>query len=179
MISIKATDKDKGSQGDVYYAITRGNTGKIFTINKTSGIINTAKTLDRETTARYYLVVKAYDGAVSEKIRFTEGYVTVNIEDINDNAPQFIKTKFTVNVKETANVNDIITRVGALDRDTGRNAALSFSIKSGNTGGYFEIIPSTGDIIVKKSLDLEGTTPPSVNHIIGNSKLLRTNSKSQ
>ena len=179
MISIKATDKDKGSQGDVYYAITRGNTGKIFTINKTSGIINTAKKLDRETTARYYLVVKAYDGAVTEKIRFTEGYVTVNIEDINDNAPQFIKTKFTVNVKETANVNDIITRVGALDRDTGRNAALSFSIKSGNTGDYFDIIPSTGDIIVKKSLDLEGITPPSVNHIIGNSKLLRTNSKSQ
>ena len=167
-VGINATDNDKGSQGDVYYAIDRGNIGNSFTIDQTSGAITTARKLDRETTAVYDLVVKAFDGAVPEKVRFTEGHVIVNIGDINDNAPQFTKKEFTTSVKETADLSDVILRVEALDRDAGTNAELKFSITSGNEDGYFDIKPASGDIIVKKSLDLEGATPPSLNYSLGN-----------
>ena len=92
----------------------------------------------------------------------------MNITDVNDNAPQFAKTVFTASVKETADRNDVITRVAALDRDAGSNAALKFSITSGNAGGFFDINPSTGEIVVKKSLDLEGAVPPSLNYTMGN-----------
>ena len=129
--------------------------------------MTTAKKLDRETTASYHLVVKAFDGAVQEKIRFTLGRVLVKIEDINDNAPQFTKEEFTSSVNETANLGDVVLRVWALDSDAGMNSELKFSITSGNTDGYFDIIPSTGDIAVKKSLYLEGQSPPSLRYSLG------------
>ena len=136
-------------------------------MNRTSGAITTAKKLDRETTASYHLVVKAFDGAVPEKVRFTLGRILVKIDDVNDNAPQFTKEEFTSSVNETADLDHVVLRVWALDRDAGMNSELRFSITSGNTDGYFDIIPSTGDIVVKKSLDLEGRSPPSLSYSLG------------
>ena len=136
-------------------------------MNWTSGAITTAKKLDRETTASYHLVVKAFDGAVPEKARFTLGHILVKIDDINDNVPQFTKEEFTSSVNETADLDHVVLRVWALDRDAGMNSELRFSITSGNTDGYFDIIPSTGDIVVKKSLDLEGRSPPSLSYSLG------------
>lgn len=92
----------------------------------------------------------------------------MNIRDRNDNAPQFTKNGFASLVKETADINDVILRVDALDRDAGTNAALRFIITSENSDGYFDIIPATGDIIVNRSLDLEGPAPPSLNYSLGN-----------
>ena len=156
-----------GSQGDVFYALNGGNIGGSFNINRTSGAITTAGTIDRETTAVYNLTIKAFDGAVEEKIRFTEKHVMVYILDLNDNAPQFTKNGFISFVKETADINDVILRVGALDRDAGENAVLRFSIISGNSDGYFDIDPATGDIFVNRSLDLEGSAPPLLNYSLG------------
>ena len=167
VINIQATDNDKGSQGDVYYALIRGNIGSSFNLNRTSGAITTARKLDRETTASYNLIVKAFDGAVQEKVRYTTGSVIVNIGDINDNAPQFAKREFSSSVNETADLNDVILRVKALDRDTGTNSKLKFSITSGNDDGYFDVMPGTGDIVVKKSLDLESASPPSLSYRLG------------
>jgi len=113
------------------------------------------------------LIVKAFDGAVEEKVRFTEEHVIVYILDVNDNAPQFTKDGFTSFVNETADINDVILRVDALDRDAEANAVLQFSIISGNSDGYFDINPATGDIFVNRSLDLEGSAPPLLNYSLG------------
>ena len=91
----------------------------------------------------------------------------VYILDLNDNAPQFAKNGFISFVKETADINDVILRVGALDRDAGENAVLRFSIISGNSDGYFDIDSATGDIFVNRSLDLEGSAPPLLNYSLG------------
>lgn len=173
VINIHATDNDTGSQGDVFYALNGGNIGSSFNINRTSGAITTAGKIDRETTAVYDLIVKAFDGAVEEKVRFTEEHVIVYILDLNDNAPKFTKDSFTSFVKETADINDVILRVGALDRDAGENAALRFSIMSGNSDGYFDISAATGDIFVNRSLDLEGSAPPLLNYNLGKVRFLK------
>lgn len=167
LIKVHATDKDIGSQGDVFYALNGGNIGNSFNINRTSGVVTTAGKIDRETTAVYDLIVKAFDGAVEEKVRFTEEHVMVHVRDRNDNAPQFTKNEFASVVKETADINDVILRVGAVDRDAGMNAVLRFSITSGNNDGYFDIKPTSGEIVVNRSLDLEGSAPPSLNYSLG------------
>lgn len=167
IIKIHAKDNDIGSQGDVFYALNGGNIGNSFKINRTSGVITAAGTIDRETTPVYNLIVKAFDGAVEEKVRFTEKHLMVNIRDRNDNAPQFTKNGFRSVVKETADINDVILLVGAMDRDAGMNAVLRFSITSGNSDGYFDINPTTGEIVVNRSLDLEGSAPPALNYSLG------------
>ena len=91
----------------------------------------------------------------------------VYVLDLNDNAPQFTKDGFTSFVKETADINDVILRVGALDSDAGENAVLRFSITFGNSHGYFGINTATGDIFVNRSLDLEGSAPPLLNYSLG------------
>lgn len=111
--------------------------------------------------------MKAYDGAVEEKVRFSFELILVHIGDLNDNAPQFTKNGFASRVNENENLNDVILHVDAMDRDAGANAKLRFSITSGNSDGYFDIKADTGDIIVKRSLDLEGPAPPSLNYSLG------------
>lgn len=91
----------------------------------------------------------------------------VYILDLNDNAPEFTNDGLTSFVKETADINDVILRVDALDRDAGENAVLQFSIISGNSDGYFDINPATGDIFVNRSLDLEGSALPLLNYSLG------------
>lgn len=97
----------------------------------------------------------------------------VYILDLNDNAPQFTKNGFTSFAKETAHIDDVILRVGALDRDAGKNAVLRFSITSGNNDGYFNINSTTGDIFVTRSLDLEGSAPPLLNYSLGKVQFLK------
>lgn len=58
--------------------------------------------------------------------------------------------------------------MGAVDPDAGLNAVLRFSITSGNNDGYFDIKPTTGEIVVNRSLDLEGSAPPAFNYSLGN-----------
>ena len=168
VIMIYATDKDEGSQGQVFYALSDGNIGNSFKINQTSGEITTAGKLDRERSATFTIIIRAYDGAVQEKVRSTEGHVFVEILDVNDNAPRFTQNPFLVNVNETAGLHDVIIQAKALDPDAGSNSELRYSIASGNGDGYFDITATTGEIVVKKTLDLESATPPSLKHSLGN-----------
>ena len=54
-----------------------------------------------------------------------------------------------------------------MDFDTGSNADLCYSITTSNAHGYFGIREDTGEIVVNKSLDLEGPTPPVLHYILG------------
>lgn len=159
-----ATDKDSGSQGDVSYSIVAGNTGNKFHINASSGEITTIGELDRETTAVFTLTVRASDGAVPEKVRFTDGEVEVIISDINDNAPSFNTPSIVATVPEDAAIGDVIITLQANDPDEGLNSELRYSIKSGNDAGLFTINNSSGEVKVNASYDLDQEPRPDFNH---------------
>ncbi|XP_055783827.1 cadherin-related family member 2 [Salvelinus fontinalis] len=61
----------------------------------------------------------------------TSGHIVINIEDINDNAPDFdtLDSLYVV-VSETASVGSVIASVTATDRDSGKNRQMTFSITS-------------------------------------------------
>lgn len=164
--TVKAVDHDTGPQGDVYYSITGGNEGNAFEIHSTSGVISTNAALDRETFAKYDLIVKAYDGAVAGKEKFTNGKVTINITDINDNSPTFSSIPTPIAAKEDVAVGGVITRIQATDADKGVNAELSYKILSGNSDGYFTIDAATGDLKANKSLNMEAQPLPKINHTL-------------
>lgn len=147
-----ATDEDCGSDGDIEYSITSGNNGRVFTIDRTSGILSTDASLDRETLASYTLTIQAKDKATSGS-RSASMSVLISLSDINDNTPTFSQISYNEQIKETASINTQVADVRATDRDSGSNGQLTYSITSGNERGFFVI--EQGIIKISKNLDIE------------------------
>lgn len=70
--------------GRVVYSILSGNTDKKFSIDSHSGEISVSNNLDYETETYYRLKIKA-----SNSTHVMTTYVTINIDNVNDNAPVF------------------------------------------------------------------------------------------
>ena len=79
--------------------------------------------------------------------RFKNGHhncilkVSVNVINVDDNAPEFGKTS-EAKVSEGAVIGTAVVKFNATDRDGG---TLTFSIKGGNTGDAFRIDSRTGN----------------------------------
>ena len=162
--TVTATDQDSGSQGDVYYSLVAGNTGNKFAVDSVSGSVTTIGELDRETTAVFTLTIRASDGAVPDKVRYTDGAVKVTISDINDNAPSFNTPSIAIIFSEATNVSDVIFTLQANDPDEGLNSELRYVILSGNDVGLFVVDSESGDVRLNMSCDLEQETRPVLNH---------------
>ena len=72
-----------------------------FTINANSGQITTVQPLDYEAQSQYLLVVEAQDSAVDR--RSSTATVTINVLDVEDNVPIFVRTLYEANVPENDN----------------------------------------------------------------------------
>lgn len=68
-----------------------GNQDRMFNIDAYSGTITLAEPLDRERQQSYNLVVTASDSQHSD-----QSYISVNIQDENDNAPVFTEQSYQV-----------------------------------------------------------------------------------
>ena len=146
-----ATDADIGSNGNVTYEITSGLFKGNFSVEAESGFIKSTNPLDFEQLAMYELFVTAKDGGVPQKSSTVK--VTVNIINIDDNAPEFGTTS-EVKVSEGAVIGTPVVKFNATDKDGG---SLTYSIKSGNTGDVFEIESASGRLKTKGALDRETT----------------------
>ena len=83
--SVTAKDIDAGNNGEVRYTIDQGNSGSVFQINATSGVITLQKQLDFERKNKYLLRVVARDQGQNTRSSFL--FVTVYVLDSNDNMP--------------------------------------------------------------------------------------------
>ncbi|KAJ4431420.1 hypothetical protein ANN_20017, partial [Periplaneta americana] len=87
--TFKATDPDQGGKSKVKYAIDRTSDRKRqFAINQ-EGTVSIQRNLDREETPRHQVKVLAIDDGVPPKT--ATATLTVIVQDINDNAPTFLK----------------------------------------------------------------------------------------
>lgn len=144
----KLEAKDKDGDEDLYlmYRITGGNEGNRFSISK-SGYLSTARVLDREAKRRYTLMVQVSDG-----IHNANAIVEVSVNDVNDHAPEFIRSTFEFSLMENATDGEIFGRVTAVDRDTGVNGHITYSL-FGKGAEHFGIKPN-GDIYVSRISNL-------------------------
>ncbi|CAG9566865.1 unnamed protein product [Danaus chrysippus] len=87
--TFKATDPDQGGKSKVSYAIDRSSDRKRqFSINQ-EGTVSIQRSLDREDTPRHQVKILAIDDGVPP--RTATATLTVIVQDINDNAPTFLK----------------------------------------------------------------------------------------
>ncbi|XP_017121894.1 fat-like cadherin-related tumor suppressor homolog isoform X1 [Drosophila elegans] len=149
LVEVKAVDFDLQSKLRFYLS---GKGADDFTIGKESGILKVANALDRETTPRYKLVAHVQDGKDFTQECFSEIIITVS--DINDNKPVFSMAQYRVSIPEDAQLNTLITKVHAMDKDFGVNRQIKYSLM-GENHDYFKISKSTGIIRLDKNLDRE------------------------
>uniref|UniRef100_A0A8C4SFE5 Cadherin domain-containing protein n=1 Tax=Erpetoichthys calabaricus TaxID=27687 RepID=A0A8C4SFE5_ERPCA len=112
------------------------------------------KALDREVQPSIQLTLTAFDGGIPSKSGTS--VITVNVLDINDNAPVFTSPVYKVSVFENVPLKTSLIKLNATDPDEGKNAEIVYSFSAkGSFYDTFDIDSLTGEITVKRPLDFE------------------------
>ncbi|XP_078601386.1 protocadherin Fat 1-like isoform X2 [Branchiostoma floridae x Branchiostoma japonicum] len=153
IINVYAVSKDVGPNAEITYEIISGNEHGKFEIGSYSGKITIVNTLDYEASQGYYLTVKASDGGMPTLSDITT--VSINVTDVNDNAPEFSMPMYSASISEDAHTGDSVIQVMATDRDSPPNAQVTYTIVRGDSKGQFNIAPKLGIVTVSGALDRE------------------------
>lgn len=143
------TDLDPGSK-KIKYILSGDGAGTIFQINDITGDIHAIKRLDREEKAEYTLTAQAVDFETNKPLEPPSEFI-IKVQDINDNAPEFLNGPYHATVPEMSILGTSVTNVTATDADDpvyGNSAKLVYSILEGQP--YFSIEPETA--IIKTAL---------------------------
>uniref|UniRef100_A0A8C1V514 FAT atypical cadherin 3b n=1 Tax=Cyprinus carpio TaxID=7962 RepID=A0A8C1V514_CYPCA len=153
VLRVRARDKDERAK--LSYSI-HGSVDpasmRMFRINPGTGVMYTADRLDYETRTQHILTIMVKDQEFPYYRDLAR--IIVTLEDANDQPPFFTRTIYDSTVFESAPPGTSALQVIALDRDSGRNGEIVYSIDAGNTGGIFGIDPLSGIISVARELDL-------------------------
>ncbi|NWU73275.1 PCD16 protein, partial [Pterocles burchelli] len=129
-----------------------GDPGQDFSLDPVSGVLSTARALDRERVASYSLAVVVQDHGVPP--RSATMSVSVRVLDLNDNAPGFAQPAYVVEVPEDLPVGALVLQLAAEDPDEGTNGQVSYYL--GNESlGMFHVEPQSGRIRSAQPLDRE------------------------
>uniref|UniRef100_A0A673CF83 Cadherin EGF LAG seven-pass G-type receptor 1a n=1 Tax=Sphaeramia orbicularis TaxID=375764 RepID=A0A673CF83_9TELE len=157
VLQISASDRDSGSNGRLSYTFQGGDDGEgDFVIEPYSGIVRTARKLDRENVPVYNLKAFAVDRGVPPLK--TGVSIHVVVQDINDNAPVFEKDELFIKVDENSPVGSVVAQITATDPDEGTNAQIMYQIVEGNIPEVFQLDIFNGDLTALIDLDYETKT---------------------
>ncbi|TNN75087.1 Protocadherin-16 [Liparis tanakae] len=128
--------------------------GSDLDIDESTGIIKTAKVLDRELRDRYNFIAVTMTGVTVE--------VTINVNDINDHAPTFQRKRAMFKIPEQTAIGTGFPLEPAVDADKGPLSTQGYLIKDGNIGNAFTLETRRGsnevlylDLVVNAILDRE------------------------
>lgn len=139
--TVVAVDGDEGINADIVYSISNGNSGNKFSIDPRTGDLS-ARPLDRETQSRYLLQVTAQDRGTPTTYQGICN-ISVIVEDLNDNPPNFERTTYVATVPEDAPIGTSVLKLKATDPDIGLNARIVYSL-SNESNWMFSIDRRTG-----------------------------------
>ncbi|KAM8829797.1 cadherin EGF LAG seven-pass G-type receptor 3 isoform 2-T2 [Synchiropus picturatus] len=152
VVVISATDDDVGENARITYFL-EDNIPQ-FRIDPATGAITLQAELDYEDQMTYTLAITAKDNGIPQKSDTT--YVEVNVNDVNDNAPQFLSPRYQGTVTEDAPPFTSVLQISATDRDAHANGRVQYTFQNGEDGdGDFTIEPTSGIVRTVRRLDRE------------------------
>ncbi|XP_044082387.1 protocadherin alpha-1-like [Neovison vison] len=158
MAFVSVSDRDSGVYGQVTCSVMPPIPFKLVSTFKNYYSLVLDSALDRESVSSYELVVTARDGG-SPSLSATAS-VSVEVADVNDNAPAFAQPEYTVFVKENNPPGCHIFTVSARDADAQENARVSYSLVERRVGeralsSYVSVHAESGKVYALQPLDHE------------------------
>ncbi|XP_075824964.1 protocadherin alpha-10 isoform X9 [Microtus pennsylvanicus] len=155
---ISVTDRDSTVNGQVTCSLTPHVPFKLVSTFKNYYSLVLDSALDRETTPDYKVLVTARDGG-SPSLWATAS-VSVEVADVNDNAPAFAQPEYTVFVKENNPPGAHIFTVSAMDADAQENALVAYSLVERRVGerslsSFVSVHAESGKVFALQPLDHE------------------------
>ncbi|XP_056899757.1 protocadherin gamma-A11-like isoform X17 [Takifugu flavidus] len=155
LLSVDASDEDAGNNARVaYFLVDHHLNGMLassyFSVNAESGEIIAVRSFDYEQTKEFNIHIKAQDGG-SPPLSSNMS-VKILIQDQNDNPPQVLYPVQTGGsmvaemVPRSADVGYLVTKVVAVDVDSGQNAWLSYKLQKATDRALFEVGLQNGEI---------------------------------
>ncbi|XP_037778261.1 cadherin-23-like [Penaeus monodon] len=153
--TLKATDADSGVFGEISYAL-KGFGAEKFRVDERSGDIYIANCgidvcLDYERQKTYSLTYSATDGGG----KVTSVNIFINVQDENDNVPEFAKREYRRTVDEGAAAFDppLFVKATDADGDSQGGGKVFYSLHDGNTPDEaFFVEPVSGEISIQRPL---------------------------
>ncbi|KAM9266055.1 LOW QUALITY PROTEIN: protocadherin beta-15-like [Cariama cristata] len=151
-------DRDAGANGKISCALEDQLSFSMRPAFKNYYELVTVSALDREELAQYIITVTAAD-AGSPPLTTTQTF-TVDISDVNDNAPVFNQTSYTMYVRENNVPTMLVGAVSAVDADVGPNAKVTYSLAPDHPterlpSSCISVNSENGHVFVLRPLDYE------------------------
>ncbi|KAM9311560.1 protocadherin alpha-3-like [Gastrophryne carolinensis] len=153
--TVTALDPDIGQNSFITYSIIDSTVDGIpissyVSVNPENGKVFALISFDHEHVTYFQCYIKASDAGLPP----LSSNLTLNIfiEDINDNAPAFFPlfASMTIKTPKSTQPGHLITKVKAVDIDSGYNALLSYNLKDLSGKNPFIISQNTGEIVLKR-----------------------------
>ncbi|XP_056322232.1 putative protocadherin beta-18 isoform X12 [Danio aesculapii] len=159
--SVSANDPDWRQNGTVLYSLVPSEVNGVpvssfLSINGDTGVIHAVRSFDYEQFRNFSVKVVARDnGSPPLSSNVT---VKVFITDENDNSPQILypvpdgKSVMTEMVPKATLSGSLVSKVIAVDADSGQNAWLSYQILKSTDPGLFSIGLHSGEIKTQRDI---------------------------
>ncbi|XP_069387753.1 protocadherin gamma-A12-like isoform X45 [Paralichthys olivaceus] len=161
LCSVTARDPDWRQNGTVVYSLLAGEVNgapvsSYLSVNGDTGVIHAVRSFDYEQFRSFKVHVMARDnGSPPLSSNVT---VSVFISDVNDNSPQILypapegNSFMTELVPKAAHGGSLVSKVIAVDADSGQNAWLSYHIVKSTDPGLFTIGVHSGEIRTQRDI---------------------------
>ncbi|KAM4554659.1 protocadherin gamma-A11-like isoform 22-T22 [Odontesthes bonariensis] len=161
LCSVTARDPDWRQNGTVIYSLLPGEVNgapvsSYLSVNGDTGVIHAVRSFDYEQFRSFKVHLVARDNGsppLSSNVS-----VSVFISDVNDNSPQILypapegSSFMTELVPKAAHGGSLVSKVIAVDADSGQNAWLSYHIVKSTDPGLFSIGLHSGEIRTQRDI---------------------------
>ncbi|XP_069027772.1 protocadherin gamma-A4-like isoform X28 [Embiotoca jacksoni] len=161
LCSVTARDPNWRQNGTVIYSLLPGEVNgapvsSYLSVNGDTGVIHAVRSFDYEQFRSFKVHVMARDnGSPPLSSNVT---VSVFISDVNDNSPQILyptpegNSFMTELIPKSAHGGSLVSKVIAVDADSGQNAWLSYHIVKSTDPGLFTIGVHSGEIRIQRDI---------------------------
>ncbi|XP_065338722.1 cadherin-23 isoform X2 [Cloeon dipterum] len=124
----------------------------VFELSSLDGILKVVRNLDREKVDLIRLALKVEDLAAARDVQIATAYLTILVEDVNDNNPKFRLPYYQRSITENSKIGVVIMHVTADDAD--KNRTIRYTIEGPETD-LISLDPETGELHVGSKIDRE------------------------